>query len=64
MKAIGVDISTTTISAVVMDSKTKNVIESRIVPNGSFIEVNDDWECTCEKAFFLVLSLTYEDGNS
>lgn len=63
MKAIGIDIGTTTISAVVMGTKTKNVIESRIVFNRSFIEVNNDWEriqdvvVICEKTEAVVSEL-------
>ena len=37
MKALGIDIGTTTVSAVVMDLSDRAVIESRTVPNGGFI---------------------------
>lgn len=44
MKAIGIDIGTTTMSFVVMDTGKKAVVEARTVPNRSFIETNRAWE--------------------
>ncbi|MDO4260859.1 MAG: FGGY family carbohydrate kinase [Eubacteriales bacterium] len=44
MKAIGIDIGTTTISAVVLEQSTGEVLESRTIPNGSFIETEQEWE--------------------
>ena len=44
MQTVGVDIGTTTISAVVLDIDNKAVIESRTVDNGSFIETEHSWE--------------------
>lgn len=44
MKAIGIDIGTTTISAVVLDAKMQQVIEARTITNGSFIESAREWE--------------------
>lgn len=44
MKAIGIDIGTTTISAVVLDTVQKCVIEARTIPNGSFIQTEQEWE--------------------
>lgn len=44
MKTIGIDIGTTTISGVVIDMDQKNVIESRTVSNGSFLQAAHDWE--------------------
>lgn len=44
MKTIGIDIGTTTISAVVMDTEKRKFLTSRTVPNGSFIETEHEWE--------------------
>lgn len=44
MKAIGVDIGTTTMSFVVMDTGKREVMESRTVANRSFIATHRDWE--------------------
>ena len=44
MKSIGIDIGTTTISLVVLDTEKKMVLESRTISNGSFIETGNDWE--------------------
>ncbi len=44
MKAIGVDIGTTTISLVVLDTEGNNVVEARTVSNGGFIRTANDWE--------------------
>ena len=37
MKAMGIDIGTTTISGVVLDVEKKQVVETRTIPNGSFL---------------------------
>lgn len=44
MKAIGIDIGTTTMSFVVMDVGRQTVIEAETRPNKSFIERNNSWE--------------------
>lgn len=44
MKAIGIDIGTTTISAVVLDTEKQKVIEARTIQNGSFIKSDNEWE--------------------
>lgn len=44
MKAIGIDIGTTTMSFVVMDIGRRAVIEAKTRPNKSFIEKNNAWE--------------------
>ncbi|MCF0134586.1 MAG: hypothetical protein HUJ72_12025 [Blautia sp.] len=44
MKSMGIDVGTTTISAVVMDTQDKKVLESKTVPNNSFITTGQDWE--------------------
>lgn len=44
MKAIGIDIGTTTISIVVVNANTKELIESKTVPNNSFICTEHAWE--------------------
>ena len=47
MKAIGIDIGTTTISGVVMENKTvekSRTLESKTIENGSFITTANEWE--------------------
>ena len=44
MKAIGIDIGTTTISGVVLDVAKRQVLEARTVQNGSFIKTEHEWE--------------------
>ena len=44
MKTIGIDIGTTTISAVVLDSESRTVVQAKTIQNGSFIAVENDWE--------------------
>ena len=44
MRAIGVDIGTTTICAVVLDGETGEVLESRTVANDTFLDSNNDYE--------------------
>ncbi|MCD8369006.1 MAG: hypothetical protein LUC94_01505 [Clostridiales bacterium] len=44
MKAIGIDIGTTTISGVVLDVDGGNVLEARTMENGSFIKTEQEWE--------------------
>lgn len=44
MKAAGLDIGTTTVSAVVLDVEQGTVVESRTIPNGSFIRTDRKWE--------------------
>ncbi len=43
-KAIGIDIGTTTISAVVMAVETKHILEARTISNNSFIHTENSWE--------------------
>ena len=44
MKTIGVDIGTTTLSFIVMETDTHRVLSSRTISNGSFIKASNDWE--------------------
>lgn len=44
MWSIGIDIGTTTISAVVMDEKTKKTEASYTIENDSFFETSHEWE--------------------
>lgn len=44
MKTIGIDIGTTTIGAVVMDTQDKRFLTSVTIPNGSFIKTACEWE--------------------
>lgn len=44
MKRIGIDIGTTTISAVVLEDESRRVLESRTVPGGTFLETRHTWE--------------------
>lgn len=44
MKAVGVDIGTTTISAVVLDVTSWDVVEAKTIQNGSFIKTDQEWE--------------------
>ena len=47
MKAIGIDIGTTTISGVVVEvdeRRHSTVIEARTIQNGSFIGTSNEWE--------------------
>lgn len=44
MNLIGIDIGTTTISAAVLDSDSRQVIESRTISNNSFISSTFPWE--------------------
>ena len=44
MKAIGIDIGTTTVSAVVFDSVQDNVVEGRTIQNDSFMNTGNEWE--------------------
>lgn len=44
MKTIGIDIGTTTISLVVLDTERRCVLESRTISNGTFLETDQEWE--------------------
>lgn len=46
MKTIGIDIGTTTISAVVMDPGTLDVVHRRTIQNSSFLPARRPWERT------------------
>ena len=44
MKAIGIDIGTTTISGVIIDASGREVLLARTIENGSFIKTGHEWE--------------------
>ncbi len=44
MKALGLDIGTTTISAVVVGMEEREILKAYTIPNGSFIETDLPWE--------------------
>ena len=44
MKIVGIDIGTTTISAVVMDMDSLTVVHRRTVKNDSFLSTRQPWE--------------------
>ena len=44
MKSIGIDLGTTTISAVVLDTAADQVTESRTIPNDAGIRTANEWE--------------------
>lgn len=44
MKAIGIDIGTTTISAVILEMEQEKVLEARTIQNDSFIRTEHEWE--------------------
>lgn len=44
MKTVGIDIGTTTISAVILESELGEVLASRTIQNGSFIHTENEWE--------------------
>ncbi len=44
MKTIGIDIGTSTVSAVLLDTEKRQVIISNTIPNDSFIETGYEWE--------------------
>lgn len=44
MKTLGIDIGTTTISAVIWDAAEQSITESRTIANDSFIETEYSWE--------------------
>ena len=44
MRTIGIDIGTTTISAVVLDREQERVVTARTVANDSFIRSSNAWE--------------------
>ena len=46
MKAVGIDIGTTTICGVLMDGETGKLLDSRTLPNDTSIQADDDrsWE--------------------
>ena len=53
MRAIGIDIGTTTISAVVAESDSRRVEKSFTISNGSFIETENPWEKLQDPAVIL-----------
>lgn len=44
MKTVGIDIGTTTIGIVVMDIEKKEVLASKTIPNGCYIDTSHEWE--------------------
>lgn len=44
MKAIGIDIGTTTISGVIIDAESREVLLAKTIENGSFIKTSREWE--------------------
>ena len=54
MKAIGLDIGTTTICVVVLDGETGDVVESRTVANDTFLNSNHAYEKTQDADCILV----------
>ena len=58
MKAIGIDIGTTTLAAVAVDGETGALLEARNVPNGADIAPGiQDAEQICQKALALIEAL-------
>ena len=53
MKALGIDIGTTTISAVIADESSREVIESFTIANTSFIETKMFWESLQDPAVII-----------
>lgn len=53
MKSLGLDIGTTTISAVVLHAEDGRVAEARTIQNGSFIETEHEWEFIQDTAVIL-----------
>ena len=68
MKALGLDIGTTTISAVIFDPEERAVCRAKTIPNQCFIETGNDWERIqdaeriAEKAFDLASEMLDEDA--
>ena len=56
MIAVGLDIGTTTVSAVVVNCDKKKLEKSYTIPNNSFIKTKEEWEkiqdpeCNCQKS--------------
>lgn len=44
MRAVGIDIGTTTISAAVVDTESRKTVWTQTVPNGSFLPTEHSWE--------------------
>jgi sedoheptulokinase len=61
MKQAGIDIGTTTISAVVVDSDSKQVIEAVTVPNGTFLKTGNNWEKIQDAGLIIQKSLSLLD---
>ena len=53
MKAIGIDIGTTTISTVVLDQESRQVLRSETISNGSFIKTENSRERIQDPAVIL-----------
>ncbi len=70
MKAIGIDIGTTTISGVIVDAESRAVVLAKTIENGSFIKTEHEWEriqdagLIVEKAKGLLDGLLAESGGA
>lgn len=53
MKAVGIDIGTTTISALVLETDGRIAVEAKTIPNGTFLPAEHPWE-RCQDAFAVV----------
>ena len=62
MKAMGIDIGTTTIGGVVLDVEKKQVVETRTIPNGSFLSTGKDWERIQDVSVILKKTQALVDG--
>ena len=60
MKSIGIDIGTTTVSAVVMDLEQKNIATSRTISNGGFLQ-GEVWESIQDPAMLVDKAKTLVD---
>ncbi len=62
MKAIGIDIGTTTISAVVIRTDNGELIQSKTIPNESFLETKQEWERIQDVAYIIQKAKEVLDG--
>lgn len=62
MKIIGIDIGTTTISAVVIDSGSLTVVHKRTIKNDSFLSARQPWERTQNARNIIVSTKTMQEG--
>ena len=61
MQVAGVDIGTTTISAVVLDPEKQTVLDARTIPNGSFLPTDHPWERIQDPAILMDKAKTVLD---